>query len=78
MEHICDEMGAPDDRVVLLQVKQEVPVEFRPSGDEVNHAVLFTFLGCRVLYQVVVDSAGAIAWDNRMSLEPNNRFEPTS
>lgn len=70
MEHVCDELGVSDDEVVLLQVKQDVPVEFRASDDEVNHAVLFTFLGCRVVYQVVVNSAGAIAWDNRVSLEP--------
>ena len=78
MKHICDDLGASDDEVVVLQVKQDVPVEFRPSDDEVNHAVLFTFLGGRVLYQVVVDSAGAIAWDNQVSLEPNNWLEPTS
>jgi len=78
MEHVCDDLGGSEDEVVLLQVKQDVPVEFRQSDDEVNHAVLFTFLGCRVLYQVVVDSAGAIAWDNQVSLEPNNELEPTS
>ena len=78
MEYICDDLGAPDDEVVLLQVKKDVPVEFRPSGDEVNHAVLFTFLGGRVVYQVVIDSVGAIAWDNQVSIEPNNRLEPTS
>jgi hypothetical protein len=77
LDHACEKMGARDDEVVFLQMKENVPVEFRPSSDEVHRAVLFTFLAGNVLYQVVVDNSGAVAWDNCVTLKPNQALQPT-